>query len=110
MQPGDEIEFRRPLGAEAAAVIGTVVAVDAADLERLVRLAHQINADVATFVQYTPYECTCGLRLGPSLDDSDDCTDPVWLVDKLQTEARGRHATHLAYHLRQALAGRIEFP
>lgn len=88
----------------------TAVAVDAADLERLVRLAHQINADVATLVQYTPYECTCGLHLGPSLDDTDDDTDPVWLVEKLQAEARGLHSRHLAYHVRQALAGRIEFP
>lgn len=91
----------------------TVVTVAADDLERLVRLAHQINADVATLIQYTPYECTCGLGLGASLPDpadSDDDHDPAWLVDKLQTEARARHATHLAYHVRQALAGRIEFP
>lgn len=91
-------------------MIGTVVAVDAADLERLVRLAHQINADVATFVQYTPYECTCGLGLGASLPEDDDEMADRWMVSKLQTEARGRHATHLAYHVRQALAGRIEFP
>ncbi len=91
----------------------TAVAVDADDLERLVRLAHQLNADVATFVQYTPYECTCGLGLGPSLPDpldSDFDTDPVWLVEKLTAEARGKHAKHLEYHVRQALAGRIEFP
>lgn len=87
------------------------VTVDAADLERLVRLAHQFNADVATFVQYTPYECTCGLHLGASLpDDDDDANDPVWLVEKLQTEARGVHGRHVAYHVRQALTGRIEFP
>lgn len=36
--------------------------------------------------------------------------DPVWLVEKLQTEARAKHAEHLAYHVRRALAGRIEFP
>lgn len=88
----------------------TAVAVDAADLERLVRLAHQFNADVGPLVQYTPYECTCGLGLGASLDDTDDDTDPVWLVDKLRAEARGFHARHVEYHVRQALAGRIEFP
>lgn len=91
-------------------LVTTAVTVDAADLERLVRLAHQINADVATFVQYTPYECTCGLGLGPSLPEDDDADDPVWLVEKLQTEARAKHAVHVAYHVRQALAGRIEFP
>lgn len=89
--------------------VTTAVTVDADALERLVRLAHQLNADVATFVQYTPYECTCGLGLGASLPD-DDADDPVWLVEKLQANARGLHATHLAYHVRQALAGRIEFP
>lgn len=87
------------------------VRVDADDLERLVRLAHQLNADVAPFVQYTPYECTCGLGMGPSLPDpTDDYADPVWLVEKLTAEARGKHAKHLEYHVRQALAGRIEFP
>lgn len=91
-------------------MIGTAVTVDATDLERLVRLAHQLNADVAPFVQYTPYECTCGLWLGSSVPGDDDADDPVWLVDKLRTEARGAHAKHLAYHVRQALAGRIEFP
>ena len=89
---------------------GTVVAVDAADLERLVRLAHQFNADVAVFVQYTPYECTCGLFVGASLPEDDDEMADRWMVSKLQTEARARHAVHLAYHVRQALAGRIEFP
>lgn len=86
------------------------VRVDADDLERLVRLAHQLNADVATFVQYTPYECTCGLFLGASLPDDDDEMADQWMVGKLQTEARGKHAKHLEYHVRQALAGRIEFP
>ncbi len=88
----------------------SAVQVDAADLERLVRQAHQLNADVGPLVQYTPFECTCGLGLGASLAEGEDDADPVWLVDKLKSEARGRHAEHLAYHVRQALAGRIEFP
>lgn len=90
---------------------GTVT-VDAADLERLVRLAHQINADLAPFLQYTPYECTCGLHLGPSTDVDDDPGefDPLEIAASLSAAARAKHGSHVGYHVRQALLGRIEFP
>jgi class 3 adenylate cyclase len=89
----------------------TAVTVDGADLERLVRLAHQINADLAPFVQFTPYECTCGLYLGTSTDTSPfPDGDPVLRAQRLAAAARAKHGTHVAYHVRQALAGRIEFP
>ena len=82
-------------------MISTVI-VDAVDLERLVRLAHQINRDtVATFHRTgTPWECTCGHFLTFECDDD---------TREAESAARAYHGTHLAYHLRQALAGRIEF-
>lgn len=80
---------------------GTVT-VDPADLERLVRLAHQINRDTVVMFHGTapPWECICGHLLALEHDDPASAD--------AESFARADHGTHVAYHVRQALAGRIE--
>lgn len=69
-------------------MIGTTVTVNADALEQLVRYAHTYDGSVL--------RCNCGQRLtGRDLQHDDPKT---------------RHAEHVEYHVRQALAGRIEFP
>lgn len=81
-------------------MIGVDVTIAADDLERLVRRYHEWLPDTAAMLtadefiedgieELAPWlsSCACGERI----DQRD-------------------HGTHVAYHVRQALAGRIEFP
>lgn len=83
--------------------VHTPVVVDAEDLERLVRQAHQLNADVAWRHPEEGWACTCG----QSMLDRQAVGRQKYSKER---RARTRHSEHVAYHVRQALAGRIEFP
>lgn len=87
----------------------TSVTVDAGDLERLVRLAHQVDPFHQLMVDSDAEEdepigvdgvaCMCGVRFGA-----------VRSGGRESMSADGVHQQHVERHVRSALAGRIEIP
>jgi len=83
-------------------ITANLVTVAADDLEHLVRQAHQFVADLPgknlELGEDMYYECTCG----------HDCTVDMKWGENRASESRAKWASHVAYHVRQAQAGRIE--